>query len=169
MSPFSTLERRERPRGTRFHVCLAPLRRCAVGGRLEGCFLSRRGRRDGQMALIVCPDCGRQVSDAAPACPGCGRPMQSQPAPTAVRQVRATNTIMWLKIGGALAAFGGFVGCGVSLSQHRPFSGILAVVCVLGFVAFTAGRFMQRTPQRPCGVGALAGFSSRTLATYDLP
>jgi hypothetical protein len=24
-----------------------------------------------------CPDCGREVSDAAPACPGCGRPMQA--------------------------------------------------------------------------------------------
>jgi hypothetical protein len=26
------------------------------------------------MALIACPDCGQQVSDAAPACPRCGRP-----------------------------------------------------------------------------------------------
>lgn len=27
------------------------------------------------MALIACPDCGRQISDAAPLCIGCGRPM----------------------------------------------------------------------------------------------
>lgn len=26
------------------------------------------------MALTTCPDCGKQISDAAPACPGCGRP-----------------------------------------------------------------------------------------------
>ncbi len=26
------------------------------------------------MALITCPDCGKQHSDAAPACPSCGRP-----------------------------------------------------------------------------------------------
>jgi hypothetical protein len=26
------------------------------------------------MALVTCPDCRREVSDAAPACPGCGRP-----------------------------------------------------------------------------------------------
>lgn len=26
------------------------------------------------MALVTCVDCGRAVSDAAPACPGCGRP-----------------------------------------------------------------------------------------------
>jgi len=27
------------------------------------------------MALIPCPACARQVSDAAPACPGCGHPI----------------------------------------------------------------------------------------------
>ena len=27
------------------------------------------------MALIRCPDCGREVSDQAPACVGCGRPI----------------------------------------------------------------------------------------------
>lgn len=28
------------------------------------------------MALVQCPDCGQQVSDAAPACVRCGRPLQ---------------------------------------------------------------------------------------------
>ena len=28
------------------------------------------------MALIKCPDCGKQVSSEAPACPGCGRPIK---------------------------------------------------------------------------------------------
>ena len=27
------------------------------------------------MALVKCPDCGRDVSSAAPTCPNCGRPM----------------------------------------------------------------------------------------------
>lgn len=27
------------------------------------------------MALVVCPDCGSQVSDQAPQCPKCGRPI----------------------------------------------------------------------------------------------
>lgn len=27
------------------------------------------------MALITCPDCGKQISDVAPSCPSCGRPM----------------------------------------------------------------------------------------------
>jgi hypothetical protein len=27
------------------------------------------------VALVNCPDCDREISDAAPACVGCGRPM----------------------------------------------------------------------------------------------
>ena len=27
------------------------------------------------MALISCPECGREISSAAPACPGCGAPI----------------------------------------------------------------------------------------------
>jgi hypothetical protein len=33
------------------------------------------------MALVKCPDCGREVSDAAPSCPGCGRPVAAAPPP----------------------------------------------------------------------------------------
>lgn len=29
------------------------------------------------MALITCPDCGKEVSSNAPACPGCGGPIAS--------------------------------------------------------------------------------------------
>jgi|GEM_PF-1950083 len=32
------------------------------------------------MGLLACPDCGRQVSDAAPSCPGCGRPTDARAA-----------------------------------------------------------------------------------------
>lgn len=31
------------------------------------------------MALINCPDCGKQISDRAPACPNCGCPINSTP------------------------------------------------------------------------------------------
>lgn len=49
------------------------------------------------MALIKCPDCGRDVSDLAPACLGCGRPIAgavnqpppSPPPPPAGQQVAA--------------------------------------------------------------------------------
>lgn len=32
------------------------------------------------MALIDCPECGRQISTAAEACPGCGHPNRPVPA-----------------------------------------------------------------------------------------
>jgi hypothetical protein len=31
------------------------------------------------MALVTCPDCKTEVSDAAPACPKCGRPLVAAP------------------------------------------------------------------------------------------
>ena len=42
------------------------------------------------MALIKCPDCGRDVSDVAPSCPNCGRPML-QAAPVAGQSDQATE------------------------------------------------------------------------------
>lgn len=34
------------------------------------------------MALITCPDCGKQISDMCDTCPNCGRPINRMPAPT---------------------------------------------------------------------------------------
>ena len=31
------------------------------------------------MKLVTCPDCGKQISDQAPACPSCGRAMALLP------------------------------------------------------------------------------------------
>lgn len=30
------------------------------------------------MALITCPDCGKQISSSAPSCPNCGRPINTK-------------------------------------------------------------------------------------------
>jgi len=32
------------------------------------------------MALVTCPECGREISERATACPGCGNPMTTRPA-----------------------------------------------------------------------------------------
>lgn len=37
------------------------------------------------MALIACPDCGKQVSDKAPACPSCGCPIETKRVDKRVR------------------------------------------------------------------------------------
>lgn len=45
------------------------------------------------MALIQCPDCQRDVSDAAPACPGCGRPIRGAETPlSATPEPRVVTT-----------------------------------------------------------------------------
>lgn len=31
------------------------------------------------MPILDCPDCSKQVSDAAPTCPHCGRPLRTSP------------------------------------------------------------------------------------------
>src|SRR5688572_26533758 len=49
------------------------------------------------MALIKCPDCGGQVSTAAPACPHCGRPVTESAAPSASPQVHGRGEGLFLK------------------------------------------------------------------------
>jgi hypothetical protein len=51
-------------------------------------------RRRCSVALIDCPDCGRQVSDKATACPQCGYPIASLlPAPTVQTPVAAAPSL----------------------------------------------------------------------------
>jgi len=38
------------------------------------------------MALIACPECGKEFSDKAPACPGCGCPTQPNDGKQAEKQ-----------------------------------------------------------------------------------
>lgn len=40
------------------------------------------------MAITQCPDCGKDVSTAAPTCPGCGHPFRRGPVQV-VTEVRA--------------------------------------------------------------------------------
>ena len=60
------------------------------------------------MALVRCPDCNRDVSDAAPACPGCGRPMvASAPAqPPKPKQEVVTGKQTLAVVIGAVVLFG---------------------------------------------------------------
>ena len=60
------------------------------------------------MALIKCPDCGRDVSTAATACPQCGRPMAAvaapaaQPVPAGPEQKLWHGTPSWLLLFGRI-------------------------------------------------------------------
>ena len=69
------------------------------------------------MALISCPECGRQVSDAAPACPTCGYPLHrvavatapvaaAPPIEPAVASAAPPKPIAGIVVGGVLSAYG---------------------------------------------------------------
>lgn len=53
------------------------------------------------MALITCPDCGKQVSDKAPACPNCGCPIS---IPKTSREVKVALPNTQVLSGGGLAS-----------------------------------------------------------------
>ncbi len=53
------------------------------------------------MALIRCPECGREISDKAVSCPGCGYPLAEQPDDTARRLEEAREKdLVFLKKAG---------------------------------------------------------------------
>jgi hypothetical protein len=88
------------------------------------------------MSLIKCPDCGREVSDAAPACPGCGRPAAggSQAAPVAI-----VNTPVVKRAGAPYEAAGTITALlGVCMMPFTFLGG--AAILVIGVVIFIAGR-----------------------------
>ena len=43
------------------------------------------------MALIECPECGKEISDKAEACPHCGNPLRAKPDVVAGRQVQTVE------------------------------------------------------------------------------
>ena len=75
------------------------------------------------MALIPCPDCGRQVSTEATACPECGRPIRlPRAAATAVPGDSFPEPVLVRpqKSRGAYIILGLFLGC---LGIHNFYAG----------------------------------------------
>lgn len=71
------------------------------------------------MALIKCPECGKQVSDKASSCPQCGCPISgssvaSKPTTAQIRVVCKTNT---MKVDGQSVKHGSIVTVNVSGSR----------------------------------------------------
>ncbi len=94
------------------------------------------------MALIVCPECGKQVSDQAASCPSCGHPLRGRPGGKATLIEQTAKP--WKKVQAA----------GVVIMLLAPLSMLviaytssadvfLAVVplLVLGVVVHLVGRF----------------------------
>ncbi len=70
------------------------------------------------MALIKCPECGKQVSDKASSCPQCGCPISSsvasKPTTAQIRVVCKTNT---MKVDGKPTSHGSIVTVNVNSSR----------------------------------------------------
>lgn len=61
------------------------------------------------MALIPCPDCGREVSDEASACPDCGRPVRVSSPQTVVNVDNRSGCLTVLAILFLLLLLGGLL------------------------------------------------------------
>ena len=90
------------------------------------------------MALVTCPDCQTQLSDAAAACPKCGRPM-------AVTMPTAPSRTYGLLIFGVVLivlGVGGFVLSDTTGGFFLALGGVILVVAgiVMAIVGLVTGR-----------------------------
>lgn len=83
------------------------------------------------MALITCPDCGSDVSDAAPACPHCGHPVRAQVIESTGKPYKAMKAV-------AVALF--FIGALIWMASPGT-GGWGVAVLVMGVVLYIGGRF----------------------------
>jgi len=76
------------------------------------------------MALIKCPDCGNDVSTAAPACPKCGHPFQLVAASASTARQQEVTLTASIKKGSS------FAGGGCALQALGLISLVLAIATV---------------------------------------
>lgn len=92
------------------------------------------------MALIKCPDCGREVSDRADKCPSCARSLnQDIPASSETVKSGTQRASASYDIGGGGVYFAGFIGALVI----GYMAGWSWVVLVLAIPALSAGVYLQ--------------------------
>lgn len=97
------------------------------------------------MALQQCPECGGQVSSAAPACPHCGYSparVHQQTAPQRVQTVESTSK-QWKAgqaIGGIACVIGTMSFCGGASSGSGDAAAVGLLIGGLGFLLFVGSR-----------------------------
>ena len=96
------------------------------------------------MALIKCSECGREISDKAPACPGCGNPLQTQnnQKPVVIEQTSKSWKGLQL-ISGILIIFSLFVVLG-NVGNQDPtnvkITGMGTLLLFLGIIGLIIGK-----------------------------
>ena len=101
------------------------------------------------MALINCPECGKQVSDAAAACPGCAYPLsqatQQQPKPkqapkeTVVTTQRTSKKWKLMQLIGALLLIIGVISLIAGANSNEPSAAGMPMI-VIGILLFIVAR-----------------------------
>lgn len=93
------------------------------------------------MALIACPECGKQVSDKASACPKCAHPLSSPPAPPGRIAGMASRPLRLRPVGILIGLM--LLGGGVLMFSTMDLSGkgqlIAGVLCILGITELITG------------------------------
>lgn len=73
------------------------------------------------MALINCPECGKQVSDQAGACPNCGCPIANRPTSIKIRCLSTDRTVRYhLFKSGGIELGRGLIGSTVTINISKP-------------------------------------------------
>lgn len=97
------------------------------------------------MALVKCPDCGKEVSTEAKACPHCGRPSTSstptQPTPTQPVTVVRREAGAYEALGAVASILGVILAVAGSSTGNNVLGIIGGVVLVVGLIVFMIGRF----------------------------
>lgn len=97
------------------------------------------------MALIPCPDCGREISDAAPSCLGCGRPMHSLAPATPIVIEQTSKT--WKKgmLWGVAITIVGFLLFGLLPEADAVVAGVVFLGGVVTFLGAAIGAWWNHS------------------------
>lgn len=73
------------------------------------------------MALIKCPECGKQISDKAASCPNCGCPIANAPTSIKIRCLSNDRSVRYhIFMNGSVELGRGLIGSTVTLNIKTP-------------------------------------------------
>lgn len=91
------------------------------------------------MAIIKCTECGKEISDKAPACLGCGAPILNAASVSVVNSA----PIRVVRAGFRWEAIGATILIGGLLLSIVGVTGVGGVAMLVGFIVFMVGRFIN--------------------------
>ena len=84
------------------------------------------------MGLIMCPDCGKEISESAATCINCGRPMQAIPSNVPAQTSGGTESSGSGLVGAFIAIIGVVVGIVAMFAQSFILGIFAAIILIYG-------------------------------------